>query len=102
MTPPAVACIEALGVASVEPLEAGRQLRDRGLDHQVVVVRHEADGMHAPVVLPDHDAEEPEEEAAVVVVAVDRNPSRAARRHVEEAVGEDVSRQPCHRSQRTP
>jgi hypothetical protein len=91
-----VARVEPLGVAAVEALEARRQLRDRGLEDEVVVVRHQAGGVHAPVVLVDDDAEEPKEDAAVVVVAVDRNPPGPTRRHVKEPVGEDVSRQPCH------
>jgi hypothetical protein len=91
-----VARVEPLRVAAVEALEARRQLRDRGLEDEVVVVRHQAGGVHAPVVLADDDAEEPKEDAAVVVIAVDRDPPGPTRRHVEEPVGEDVSRQPCH------
>jgi hypothetical protein len=96
-----VACVEPLRVATVQALEAGGQLRDRRFEDEVVVVRHQAEGMEAPVVATDDEAEEPEEEPAVVVVPVDRDPPGAARSHVEEPVLEDVARRSCHRSEDT-
>jgi hypothetical protein len=96
VTPAAVAAVEALGVAAVQPLEAGRELGDGRLDDEVVVVPHQAEGVQAPVVLGDDESEEPEEVAAVVVVAVDRDLPGAAGRDVEEPVGEHVSRQAGH------
>ena len=96
VAPATVASIEALGVAAVEPLEARRQLGDRRLDHQVVVVDHQAERVEAPVVLADDERQQSHEVAAVVVVAVDRDLPGAASRHVEEPVGEDVAGQPCH------
>jgi hypothetical protein len=98
VAPAPVASVEALRVAAVELLEAGRELGDRGFDDEVVVVRHQAEGVQAPVVLGDDDSEEPEERAAVVIVAVDGDLPGPARGEVEEAVGEDVARQACHRS----
>jgi co-chaperonin GroES (HSP10) len=101
MSPPEVASVEALGIAPVQLLEAGRQLGDGRLDDQVVVVRHQAERMEAPVMLPDDEVQQPEEDAAVVVVAVDRDPSGTARGDVEVAVGEDVAGAACHRLQAT-
>ena len=92
VTPAAVAGVEGLGIAPVESLEAGGELRDRCLDHQVVVIRHQAERVEAPVVSAHDDVEEAEEELAVLGIAVDRNLSGPTRGHVEVAVGEDVSR----------
>jgi hypothetical protein len=92
VSPAGVSSVEALGVAAVEALEACRHLCDGRLDDEVVVVRHQAKGVQAPVVLPDDRAEQPEERAAVVLVAVDPDLSGAPRGDVEEAVGEDVPR----------
>jgi hypothetical protein len=97
VAPAAVASVERLRVAAVELLEPGRELRDGRFHDEVVVVRHQAEGVQAPVVLADDEAEEPEEEAAVLVVPVDLNPSGAAGGDVEHAVGEDVPRKPGHR-----
>jgi hypothetical protein len=58
----------------------------------VVVIRHQAERVEAPVVSAHDDVEEAEEELAVLGVAVDRNLSGPTRGHVEVAVGEDVSR----------
>jgi len=98
VAPAAVACVEPLGVPAVQLLEPGRELRDGRLYDEVVVVRHQAERVQAPVVLADDEAEESQEDPAVVVVPVDGDPSGTARGDVEPAVGEDVSRQPCHAS----
>jgi hypothetical protein len=81
-----VARVEPLRVPAVQPLEACRQLRHGGLEDEVVVVRHQADGVHAPVVLADDDPEEPQKQPAIVVVAVDRDPPGPSSSYVEEAV----------------
>jgi co-chaperonin GroES (HSP10) len=95
--PPAtVASVEALRVAAVQALEPSGELRDGRLHDKVVVVRHQAERVQAPVVLADDDPEEAEEEPAVVVVAVDRDLPSATRSDVEVAVGEDVAWQPRH------
>jgi co-chaperonin GroES (HSP10) len=96
--PPAMPSVEALRVATVQALESGGKLRDRRLHDEVVVVRHQAERVEAPVVLVDDDPEEAEEEPAVVVVAVDRHLPSPARCDVEVAVGEDVAWQPRHPS----
>jgi hypothetical protein len=49
-----VASVERLRVVAVEALEAGRELLDGRLDDEVVMVRHQAEGVEPPVVLP-HD-----------------------------------------------
>jgi co-chaperonin GroES (HSP10) len=88
--------VEGLRVVPVEALEAGRELLHGRLDDEVVVVRHQAERVELPVMLPDDHAEEPEEEAAVVVVAIDRDAPGTARGDVEVAVGEDVARKSGH------
>jgi hypothetical protein len=96
-----VARVESLRVAAVEALESRRELGDGRLDDEVVVVRHQAEGVEPPVVLPHDEAEEAEEDATVVVIPVDRDPSGSAGGDVEVAVGEDVAGDSRHRDQRT-
>jgi hypothetical protein len=43
VTPADVASVETLGIAAVQLLEACGQLREGRLQHEVVVVRHEAE-----------------------------------------------------------
>jgi hypothetical protein len=96
VAPAAVACVEPLGIAAVQALESRRKLRHGRLDDEVVVIRHQAEGMEAPVVLAHDRREQAQEEAPVVVVAIDRDLPGPTRRHVKVAVGEDVSRQTRH------
>jgi hypothetical protein len=102
MAPASVARVEALRVAAVQPLEPGRQLGDGRLEDEVVVVGHQAERVHAPVVFAHRCCEQAQEDPAVVVVPVDRDLSGTTRRHVKEAVEEDVSRQPRHPLQGRP
>jgi hypothetical protein len=69
VAPPLVAAVERLGVGAVEPLEAVREAPELSLDDQMVVVRHQAEGVHAPVVTLDLARQEAEETAVVVGVA---------------------------------
>jgi hypothetical protein len=98
MTPAPVAPVEALRVASVQSLKAGGQLRHGRLDDEVVMICHQAERVHAPVVLAHGAGQEAEEDPAVVVVPVDRDLPCPTRSHVKEAVGEDVPRQSRHAS----
>jgi hypothetical protein len=95
-----VASVEPLGVAAVQALESRRELLDGRRHDEVVVVRHQAEGVQLPLVPPDDEAEKPEERAAIVVVAVDGDAPSAAGGDVEEAVGEDVTRHARHRVRR--
>jgi hypothetical protein len=96
VAPPAVASVESLRVAAVELLEARGKLGDGRFDDEVVVVRHQAERVQAPVVLADDEAEQAEEGAAIVIVPVDRDPPGTPGSDVERAVREDVSRQSSH------
>jgi hypothetical protein len=69
-----------LGVAAVQELHAGGELRACALEHEVVVVAHQAEGVQAPAEPLDRLPEQAEEEAAIVVVQVDqrtRDPAAA-------------------------
>jgi hypothetical protein len=68
--PPAlVPPVVRLRVRAVEPLQPVGEPPELGLDDEVVVVRHQAEGVNAPVVALDLPREECEEEAVVVGVA---------------------------------
>jgi hypothetical protein len=88
MAPAAVLRVERLRVDAVEPTHSVRELLTGGLDDEVVVVSHQAEGMARPAEASDDVLEHAQEGAAIVGVAVDEDPSGAARGDVEEAVGE--------------
>ena len=92
-----VPLVEGLGVAAVQVAQPdGEQVLVR-LQDQVVMVRHQAERVAVPVRAPRHSREQHEEEAAVVVVAGDRDAVHATSRHVEDrALGEVATRQPWH------
>lgn len=96
MAPPLVAAVERLGVGAVEPLEAVREAPELGLDDQVVVVRHQAEGEHAPVVTLDLAREEAEETAVVVGVAEGCGARYASGRDVVRALGRELSARSPH------
>jgi hypothetical protein len=96
----AVAGVEGLGVAAVQELHPGRELGPRALDDEVVVVVHQAEGVHAPAEALDRFREQAEEEAAVVVVEVDRALGDPAAGHVVDPVGKQGARQSRHRQRR--
>jgi len=99
VAPAAVLEIERLRMVAVEELHAGRQLLAPGLDDQVVVVRHQAERVAAPVELRDCEPEEDEEEPPVVVVEKDRDPSGATGSDMEDPVVRQLrSRHACHAS----
>ena len=92
------ATVHALGVDAVEALHAGREPLLPGRDDEVVVRRHQAPGVHLPLVAADALCEQPEERDAVDVVekrgrAVDRN-----RPDMEEPVAERRPEDPRHGS----
>jgi hypothetical protein len=80
LAPPAE--VEALRVTATQVLDAGRELRLRRVDDDVVVVRHQAEHVDSPLVAVDRLREEREERAAVMVVADDVGAVHAAGRHV--------------------
>jgi hypothetical protein len=82
MAPAFAPPIERLGVDPVEPPHPLGEAPELGLEDEVVVVRHQAEGVHAPVVALHLLREEAEEQAEVV-----NHPERHRARH---ASGRDV------------
>jgi len=68
----AVARVECLGVLAVEVPHAVRQVRERRLEEQVVVVAEQAAGVDPPAEVPANSLQDLEEDGAVVVVLEDR------------------------------
>ena len=66
VTPALVAAVEGLRVDAVEAAHAVGEAPELGFDDQVVVVRHQAEGVDPPVVSPDGLGKEGEEEAVLV------------------------------------
>jgi len=65
VAPALVAAVERLRVDAVEAVHAVGEAPELGLDDQVVVVRHQAEGVDAPVVPLDGLSEQAEEEAVL-------------------------------------
>jgi hypothetical protein len=78
--------VEGLGVAAVQDLHPGREPRPCRLDDQVVVVAHQAEGVHLPAKALDDELEQGEKEAPILVLQVDGAASHPARGHMVEAV----------------
>ena len=96
----AVFLVEGGGVFAVEQLHAGGELRDGCFEDQMVVVGHQAVGVHGPAVEADAEFEHCQEGEPVVVVAVDRAAVDAAGGDVEAAVGELGAKRSRHRLRR--
>jgi hypothetical protein len=95
VAPALVAPVEGLRVDAVEAAHAVGETPEFGLDDQVVVVRHHAEAVDAPVVLLDGLREQGEEEAIFVGRQEGRGLRHAARSHVVDAFGrEGVPRTP--------
>jgi hypothetical protein len=88
--------VEPLRMAPAQVLDAGAEAGDGGLHDEVVVVRHQTEGVDAPAVAGDGLGKEAEEGAAIVVVAGDVDAVDAARGDVEVAVGELRAEDPWH------
>jgi hypothetical protein len=93
-----VAPVERLRVDAVQDLHSGGELLASGLDHEVVVVAHQAERVAAPGETHRDAREHREKDAAVVVVAEDRDLPGAACADVEDAVlGQHLgARRPRH------
>jgi hypothetical protein len=95
VAPAFVPPVERLGVDPVEPAHPFGEAPELGLEDEVVVVRHQAERVHAPVVALDLLREEAEEQAEVVRHPERRRAGHASRRDVvDPARGELVSRSP--------
>jgi hypothetical protein len=93
---PPVAFVELLCVAAVQEAESPRERVPRGVEDEVVVGGHEAEGVDRPVEPLDASPEMREELAAVGVVSEDRAAVDAARDRVEVPVGEQHAWQARH------
>jgi len=87
VAPALVAAVERLRVDAVEAVHAVGEAPELGLDDQVVVVRHQAEGVDAPVVPLDGLSEQREEEAVFVGCQKGGGLRDAARGHVVDAFG---------------
>ena len=73
-----VTLVERRGVEAVQPFHPVRESRLAALDHEVVVVPHQAVGVAAPAEAVEHALEQEDEEEPVVVVQEDRAPVDSA------------------------
>jgi hypothetical protein len=80
-----VPAVERLRVDAVQALHSDRQAPELGLDDKVVVVRHQAEDVDAPVLALDHVREETQKQAALVVVEEDRGARDSSRGDVVDA-----------------
>jgi len=97
----AVAFVELLRVAAVQQLEPAREPLPRRVEDEVVVRRHEAEGVDRPVEPVDAAPEVREEVTAVGVVLEDGAARGAARDHMEVPVGERRAENASHDSDET-
>jgi hypothetical protein len=104
--PTAVLTVEALCVPPVEQLQSFREVFARCVEDEVVVVRHQAEGVTCPLVLFAGMAQQPEEDSAVIVVPIDRHLCHASGGDVKDSIRPDVARDASHsltvRTQRLP
>ncbi|MGH7931058.1 MAG: hypothetical protein ACREQV_25075 [Candidatus Binatia bacterium] len=80
MPAPAIASVEVLRVAAVQPLHAAGDVRERHRGDQVVVVAYEDELVKDPAKALDRGGEQDEELEAIVGVF-------GARRHPDDRVG---------------
>jgi hypothetical protein len=99
---PLVTLVEGAGVAAVQVAHPVGEVRERGLDEEVVVVPHEAAHVGAPAVAPFDPAQDVEEEDPVSIVQHDRRVVVAADPDVVIGAGFEVTERPSHRSKVTP
>jgi hypothetical protein len=93
---PAVTLVEGAGVLAVEVSHALRQIRERRLDEQVVVVAEETARVQAPAVTPADALQEPDEEGTVSIVEEDRRAVVAFRADVVVRAGIGMSKGSSH------
>jgi hypothetical protein len=98
VTPAFVPLVEPLGVDPVEPMNAARESDEGRCDDEVIVIRHQAEGVTPPLEALRRVREEADEEAVVVRVAKDFSARDAACRYVVRAVSQEFSRAARHGS----
>jgi hypothetical protein len=99
---PLVAFVEGAGVAAVQVPHPVGEVRQRGLDEDVVVVPNQAAHVRAPAVAPFDPAQDVEENHPVAIVHDDRSVVVAADPDVVEGTSFEVAVRPSHRSKVTP
>jgi hypothetical protein len=91
-----VALVEGPGVATVQVPHSLVEVRERGLDEQVVVVPHQAAHVGAPAVAPFDPAQDVEEDDPVSIVHDDRRVVVAADPDVVVRAGFEVTEGASH------
>ena len=97
VAPAFVAPVERQRMRAVEAVHAARHGVDRGLEHEVVVRRHQAVRVEIPAEALDAVPEELQETRAIESVPEDRALVHAERRDVEDAVRQDGAKDSRHR-----
>jgi predicted GNAT family acetyltransferase len=91
-----VPIVEGAGIAAVQVAHPVREVRQRGLDEQVVVIAHQAAGVNAPAVAALDAAEDVEEGDPVFVVEEDRRAIVPACSYVVMRAGGEVAAWAAH------
>jgi hypothetical protein len=97
VSPASIFEVEPLGVVAVEDLHAVGEMLARRIEHQVIVVRHQAEGLTRPLGAVDRKGQQAEKVPAVIVVVVDRHLRDPAGGDVKKPVREEGARHPRHR-----
>jgi len=98
---PAVAIVEGARVLAVEVTHAVREVRERRLDEEVVVVAEQAAGVQAPAVAPADASQELDEDGAIPVVAEDRLVVVSLGGDVVAGAGGEMARRSSHGGDRS-
>jgi hypothetical protein len=99
---PSVPFVECTGVTAVQVTHSLVEVRQRGLDEQVVVVPHQAAHVSAPAVAAFDPAQDVEEDDPVSIVHHDRRVVVAADPDVVVGAGFEVTEGASHRSKVAP
>ncbi len=90
--------VEVLCVTAVQPLHPTREVARRRLEHEVIVVRHQAVAVPDPASHTTQLLEHPEKVSAVLLVEEDGLPSVSAACDVEESSGDLDAKRSGHSS----
>ena len=96
VVPAAVPLVEGAGVLAVQVAHAVGEVRQRGLDEEVVVVAEQAAGVEAPAIVALDPSQNLEEDPPVVVVLEDRIVVVALRPDVVVGAGCEVTMRTSH------
>src|SRR3954449_1091924 len=97
-----VAPVEGQGISAVQPLDAGPEVWLRRLDHQMDVVRHQAEAQEMPPLAFDDRGQEPDIRHVVVVVREDAAPLNSSGNDVIDGARNLVSRWKAHVHEKKP